>query len=104
MSDVGKISVLNSLLKLRFRDEEILNMACKDVTMGRLSQVQSLTNLLYVLAKFKYLPDLSPTKPNENKFDVKESLFMQKCTDILKKELVLPLPLVCRNLWNFYAL
>ena len=63
-----------------------------------------MTNLLYVLAKFKFVPDLISGKPNEKHYNVSDSLFMTKCTEILKKEVVLPLPIVGRNLWNFYAL
>jgi hypothetical protein len=29
---------------------------------------------------------------------------MNKCISILKKEQVLPVVVVCRNLWNFYGL
>lgn len=55
------------------------------------------------MAKFKYVPEL-PKKKTGNHYDVKDSLYMIKCADIMKREVVLPLPLVCRNLWNFYAL
>lgn len=37
ISDVAKISILNSLLKLRFKDTEILDIAWKDVLTGKMT-------------------------------------------------------------------
>lgn len=33
-----------------------------------------------------------------------DKLFLDKCIELLKGELVLPVSIVCRNLWNFYGL
>lgn len=56
--------------------------------------------MLYVLAKFKY----TPTTVETGKDKTSKNPFMEKVAAMLKAELVLPVDLACRNLWNFYAL
>ena len=96
MSDFKRNNVLHSLLQMRFRDEELLDLACAGVLKNPRTNSQAITNLLYFLAKFKYLP-LSPDGSEKN-------LFLGKCCAILKAEPVIPLDKTCRNLWNLYAL
>ena len=56
MNDFKRNSVLYSLLQVKYRDEEILESACEAFALNAKTNVQSLTNLLYILAKFKYVP------------------------------------------------
>ena len=97
MTDIKKITVLNSLWQMRYRDETVLEKACSAFMASKTLNVQTMTNLLYILAKFKYAP-FSTQKDGE------KNAFFLKCSTILKSELALSSDLACRNLWNFYAL
>jgi hypothetical protein len=81
---------------MRYRDEEILDLACAGVMKSSRTNAQTITNLLHVLAKFKYTP-LNQEGSDKNPF-------LEKCCALLKAEPVLPVDLACRNLWNLYAL
>ena len=74
---------------------KLLDHVCKDVEQGNISNIKSITNLLYTFAKFKYQPP---------KNDKGENIFLQKCSALLKSEPALSIAHVCRNLWNFSAL
>jgi hypothetical protein len=57
MNDFKRNSALYSLLALRYKDDELLEMTCQALIKGKGSNSQTLTNTLYLLAKFKYQPD-----------------------------------------------
>jgi hypothetical protein len=86
MNDYKRNTVLYSLMQLRYQDEELLDIACSQIMQSKVANPQILTNFLYILAKSKYTPEES---------------FMRKAAALLKSELVLPVDLACRNLWNF---
>ena len=89
MTDMKRNNVLYSLLSLKYRDDEMLEMACESMIRAKNPNAASITNLLYLLAKFNFEP--------------KEE-FMKKCTDLLKAEPALTVGFASRNLWNLYAL
>ncbi len=89
MNSFKRNTILFSLQSLRYRDDEILDMACEGIMKDKSITAKTLTSSLYLLAKFKYKPDES---------------FLKKSCEVLKNELVLPVDLACRNLWNFYSL
>lgn len=86
---------------MKYRDETVLEKACevflKSGAKGTTTNAQSLTNLLYVLSKFKYTPMTGSVQGEPN-------AFMTKCAGLLKAEPSLPVELACRNLWHFYSL
>jgi hypothetical protein len=83
--------MLNSMLKIKLRDVEVLDSTADLVAKGKIANVNTITNILYVFAKFQYIPQSQPS-------------FLNICTTLLNKEPVLPVSIVCRNLWNFHAL
>ena len=89
MNDFKRNAVLYSLMTLRYQDEQLLDIACEQIIKSKGTTAQTLTNLLYILAKSKY-------EPNE--------LFLKKSVAILKSEHALPVDIACRNLWNFQQL
>ena len=56
---------------------------------GKGNNTKNITNLLYLLSKFKYQPD---------------EAFLKKSAEILQTDLAISVDLACRNLWNFYSL
>lgn len=56
LSESNKIKYIQLLLKLKYKDVKLLDNVCKDVEQGKISNIKSITNLLYTLAKFKYQP------------------------------------------------
>ena len=97
-SDSTILTILNSLLRIKYRDEAILSSTCKLVINNKIRRPQSITNILYVLAKFKYNQSVSAES------NIERTQLLAKSAEVFKKELVLPTQMVCRNLWNFYAL
>ena len=89
MNDIKRSSVLFSLMTLKYRDDELLESACDQVMQSKQVTPQTITNLLYVLAKSHYKPDDG---------------FLKKAASLLKSEVALPVSSACRNLWNFQAL
>jgi hypothetical protein len=96
LSESMRVQILNSMLKMNFRDLEMLRDTCEYIKKGQISNISSITNILYVLAKFHYKPLLDQGQEDKE--------VMEKCVKIFKSELVLPVSIVCRNLWNFYGL
>ena len=80
--------MLNSFLNLKYRDTEVLDDTAELIANGTITNINSITGILYVIAKFKYDP-------------IGKDAMMEKCATIFKKELVLNVVTVCRNLWSF---
>ena len=53
-SNNSRVTVLQALLRLKLADESILNDTVRLIKMDKMSNVNQLTNVLYVLAKFKW--------------------------------------------------
>lgn len=92
LSDAQRLTVLNAFLSMRYRDTDIMERTAKLIVNNTITQANSITNFLYILAKFGF-------KPNEN-----NPSLMAKCASILVAEPVLPVKMVSRNLWNFSQL
>ena len=89
MNYFKRVNILFALHSLKYRDDELLDQACDCVLKGKGNNTKNITNLLYLLSKFKYQPD---------------EAFLKKSAEILQTDLAIPVDLVCRNLWNFYSL
>lgn len=99
MSHFQRNTYLYSLLAMKYRDEVALQSACEAVMRDpRGLNMQTLTNFLYILAKFKFQPDL-PQDPKNGR-----NPFMNFVADLLLKEPALSIEHAARNLWNMYAL
>eukprot|EP00347_Sterkiella_histriomuscorum_P015889 403355301 len=111
LSDSNKLSVLNAYLRLKYRDADLMNKNCTLVLQNKIRNPNTITNMLYVLAKFKFVPR-SPKHMNKQiknedgtQSEVQEvNPFMQKCVDVLMRENALTVSQASRNLWNFTAL
>jgi hypothetical protein len=53
-SNNARVTVLQSLLRLKLADKSILNDTVRLIKNDKMSNVNQLTNALYVLAKFKW--------------------------------------------------
>ena len=56
LSDSNKLSVLNAYLRLKYRDADLMNKNCTLVLQNKIRNPNTITNMLYVLAKFKFVP------------------------------------------------
>jgi hypothetical protein len=81
---------------MRYRDEPLLEKICESFMTSKTVNVQTITNLLYILGKFQYSPNATQRAGEPN-------AFMQRCASIIKSEVTLSSEIACRNLWNFYA-
>lgn len=54
MTDHARITVLNSFLKLNYKDTEALDSTAELIASGSITNVNSITNILYIFAKFNY--------------------------------------------------
>ena len=85
------LTVLNFALKRNIRDTNLLESVAQQVSRGEIYKINTLTNILYVFAKFNF----SPQSPN----------FFEKvvgCLKLQKDEL--DLKTVSRNMWQFFQL
>ena len=56
MSDTIRLSVLNSLLQLRYKDPELLDQTCDLVVKDKIRNIHTITNILNLLLRFRYTP------------------------------------------------
>ena len=85
------LTLLNFALKRKMRDQVLLESVCKMICNGKITQINTLTNILYVFAKFNYVPVQNGTMET-----VSKHLIAQKED--------LDLRTVSRNMWHFYQL
>ena len=86
----AKESVVLSLLKLDLKDEVILSKTAELLKQKKFTKANSITNLLYALAKFKYVHA--------------DTVWIASAIESIMNEPKIDLYLSCRNLWNLYAL
>ena len=86
-----RLTILQALLRLKLADKEILDITAKMIAQDKFTNLNQLTNALYVLGKFKY------KSSDSNKF-IEQAILR------LKSEPKLEIRLACRNLWNLFAL
>lgn len=70
LSDAARLSILNALLRLKYRDIDILKFTCELIITNKITNISSITNILYILSKFQY-------RPSEGGHE--DNLFMSKC-------------------------
>ena len=87
-SNNSRVTVLQALLRLKLADENILNDTVRLIKMDKMSNVNQLTNVLYVLAKFKW----------------HSGDYIDVAIERFAKEPKLEPRIACRNLWNLFAL
>ena len=85
------LTVLNFALKRKLRDQVLLGSVSKMISDGKITQINTLTNIMYVFAKFNYIPSQKGTLET-----VSNQLIGQKEG--------LDLRMVSRNMWHFYQL
>ena len=87
-SNNARLTVLQSLHKLKVYDPEILAMTAEHLKKDRFTTVSQTTNALYYLAKFKYL----------------KGDYIDTAIEKFAREPKLDHITACRNLWNLFAL
>jgi len=75
---------------MKLRDEGILELFAQRIRERKYTQMNHLTNVLYMMAKFKWR--------SENGDD-----YLRTASQIMLAEPTLTSYTACRNLWNFYA-
>ncbi len=87
-SNNARLTVLQSLLRLKLPDESILNDTIRLIKMDKITNINQLTNVLYILAKFK----------------CQSGDYIDFAIQRFAKEPKLEVRIACRNLWNLFAL
>jgi hypothetical protein len=99
-----RTAILKSLFNMKYRDEVMLQNICKylyEQDFKAWPDVNTLTRMLYFIAKFKFFPDLPKHERNDSPY---YNPFFCSVTDYLLSEPTISVDSAARNLWNMYAL
>ena len=56
ITDTKKVSILHAMWDMRYRNEDVIEKICESFMVSKVVNIQTVTNLLYILGKFQFSP------------------------------------------------
>ena len=69
MTDTARVNILNALRELKLRNTVILDHTCDLVINNEIKNISAITNILYVMAQLRYVPNKKSTNEGEGVID-----------------------------------
>ena len=99
IKDFERISILDSLFAIKLKNIKILGQTCNLIIADAFKRIDTIAQVLHILALFKYKPDSTDSQDfNPDK------LFIEKCSQLIKNEPVLKWHIAPKLLWSLYAM